>query len=284
MKISIFYDHLQEAVEQSGLCMDEVVQKVRNAGITGLEINLTSLIEQEKQVVTLLEKYDMNISCIYEFYDWGNHPDLAYGRKHVDMAGKMGAKNILVVPGFLPDEEAEMLRMAGREKASLYQFMEKNQKVQQMKKNLQELTAYAASQNVSVTLEDFDHKAAPFATKWQLLWFMEHVEGLRFTMDIGNFVYSDEDAYAGFQLLKPWMVHIHAKDRGEESLSEVFACNKGMAACPTGAGYLPVERIVREAITEGYQGYVAVEHFGAQNQIEYMQKSAEFLCRLEDNL
>lgn len=80
------------------------------------------------------------------------------------------------------------------------------------------------------------------------------------------------------------MVHIHAKDRGEESLSEVFACNKGMAACPTGAGYLPVERIVREAITEGYQGYVAVEHFGAQNQIEYMQKSAEFLCRLEDNL
>lgn len=32
MKVSIFYDHLQEAVEQSSLSMDEVVQKARTAG------------------------------------------------------------------------------------------------------------------------------------------------------------------------------------------------------------------------------------------------------------
>lgn len=282
MKVSIFYDHLQEAVEQSSLSMDEVVQKARNAGITGLEINLTCLIEQEKQISVLLEKYDMNISCIYEFYDWGNHPDLAYGRKHVDMAKKMGVRNILVVPGFLSNEEVNSLRTAGKEKDSLYQFMSHNKKVQQMKQNLQELVTYASSQNINVTLEDFDHEAAPFATKWQLLWFMEHVEGLRFTMDIGNFAYSDEDVYAGFELLKPWMVHIHCKDRGEESLAESFVYKKGMATCPTGAGYLPVERIVREALAEGYQGYFAIEHFGAENQIDCMQKSAEFLRRLED--
>lgn len=277
MKLSIFFDHLQEAVDQSKLSLDEVMQKARNAGITGLEINLTCLLEQEEKVVSLLEKYDMEISCIYEFYDWGNQSDLTYGKRHVDMAKKVGAGNILVVPGFLSQEETVEIKFANREKEALYQYMNTNAKIQQMRVILQELVNYANEQGICVSLEDFDNETAPFATKWQLLWFMEHVDGLRFTMDIGNFVYSDEDAYAGYTCLKPWMVHLHCKDRGEEGLAESFLYKKGMAACPTGSGYLPTKQILREVQKQDYQGYYAIEHFGAQNQLEYMLKSAEFL-------
>lgn len=284
MKLSIFYDHLQEAAEQSKLSIDEVMQQARNAGITGLEINLTCLLEQEEKVVSLLEKYDMEISCIYEFYDWGNSADLTYGKRHVDMAKKMGTENILIVPGFLSQEETVELKAANAEKEALYQYMNTNAKVQQMRANLQELVDYAANQGICVSLEDFDNEAAPFATKWQLLWFMEHVEGLRFTMDIGNFVYSDEDACDGFTCLKPWMVHIHCKDRGEEALAESFRYKKGMAACPTGAGYLPTEQIIREVYAQGYLGYYAIEHFGAEDQLSCMQKSADFLWKLDKEL
>ena len=38
MKISVFYDHIREAAEQSGQSMDEVFQKVESFGIKGIEI------------------------------------------------------------------------------------------------------------------------------------------------------------------------------------------------------------------------------------------------------
>lgn len=277
MKISVFFDHLQEAAKQSNISLEEVIQKVSSQGVTGIEINLTCLIEQEEKILALLKEYNMNISCIYEFYDWGNNQALDYGKKHVDMAKKTGAGNILVVPGFLSTQETIALEQAGKEKEALYQFMQKSKTIQQMKENLQELVDYAETKQITVTLEDFDSKEAPFATKWQLLWFMEQVKGLRFTMDIGNFVYSDEDAIEGFQLLKTWMVHMHCKDRGKEVMSKKYRYNKGMETCATGMGYLPIKQIVQEAMADGYDGYYAIEHFGAKNQLALIEKSAEFL-------
>ena len=38
MKISVFYDHIREAAEQSGKSMDEVFQKAASFGIKGIEI------------------------------------------------------------------------------------------------------------------------------------------------------------------------------------------------------------------------------------------------------
>lgn len=277
MKISIFYDHLLEAAQQRTESVADIMAEARKAGICGLEINLTCLLEQEALVRELLEKQDMQISCIYEFFDWGNQTDISYGKKQVDMAKEMGAEKILVVPGFLSEEEAVELEKAGKEKESLYQFMNQNEKVQRMKVALQELVAYADTQGITVTMEDFDSANAPYATIYQLSWFMEQVDGLRFTMDTGNFAYSDEDAYEGFQQLKARMVHLHCKDRGMEPHMEAFRYKRGMATCATGSGYLPIQKIIREAMEEGYHGYYAIEHFGAENQMETMRQSAAFL-------
>ena len=58
---------------------------------------------------------------------------------------------------------------------------------------LPSLAEYAALRGVTITLEDFDGFLQPFARTYPLLWFMEHVPGLRYTLDIGNFAFSDED-------------------------------------------------------------------------------------------
>ena len=63
------------------------------------------------------------------------------------------------------------------------------------------------------TLEDFDGPVQPFARMYQLLWFMENVPGLKFTLDTGNFAYSDEDAVQAYEVLKDYIVHVHCKDR-----------------------------------------------------------------------
>ena len=281
MKISVFYDHLRDAAEQTGKEIGEILKEVAKEGIQGIEINFTCLLENETLIQDMLEKTGIQISCIYEFSDWGEKKELSYAKKQVDMAKKVGAKQILVIPGFLSEKEAIEIKNAGKSKELLYEYMNQNPKIQQMREALQELVEYADRQDVYVTLEDFDSENAPFATIYQLSWFMEHVEGLRFTMDTGNFVFSDEDAYEGFQLLKKYMVHMHCKDRGEERLENNFLYKKGMASCPTGAGYLPIKRIVKEALMEQYGGFFAIEHFGAENQLQCMKKSAQFLQELE---
>ena len=48
MKISVFYDHIREAAEQSGQSMDEVFQKVESFGIKGIEIEDRAKESQRK--------------------------------------------------------------------------------------------------------------------------------------------------------------------------------------------------------------------------------------------
>lgn len=83
---------------------------------------------------------------------------------------------------------------------------------------LSSLAEYAALRGVTITLEDFDGFLQPFARTYPLLWFMEHVPGLRYTLDIGNFAFSDEDVSYAAWLLKDYIVHVHCKDRAESPL------------------------------------------------------------------
>lgn len=271
MKISVFYDHIVEAAEQTDKSIQDILKIVRNAGVTGLEINLTCLMENEKDITKWMQDAQMEISCIYEFYDWGNTEDISKGKMQVDMAAKMGAGKVLVVPGFVTEDEAKEMHKSG------VTFLNQNPHVQQMKHALAEIVRYAQTKDIKVTLEDFDLNIAPYATADGLLWFMQQVPGLRFTMDTGNFAYSDEDAWAGFEKLRGYVAHVHCKDRGEEGLS--FTYNKGLASCPVGAGYMPIEKVIKALKQDGYDDYLAIEHFGAKDQLQFMEQSAQYLMK-----
>lgn len=278
MKISVFYDHLLEACEQQNITIQEALQITKSCGIKGIEINLTCLLENEEFIMKTLRALDMEISCIYEFYDFGNSTDLSYGKEHILAAKRTGADKILIVPGFLTEEEAFIINQVSNNKDATTKEMNKNSKVLQMKESLIELTNFASKSNITVTLEDFDSNTAPYARANQLLWFMKEVPGLRFTLDTGNFVYSDENVLIGYELLKPYIVHVHCKDRGiEENRDENGTYNKGMAACPTGSGYMPIGEIVTKLLQDRYTGYFAIEHFGADNQIDFIKRSAKYM-------
>lgn len=278
MKLSVFYDHIKEACEQRNISILEALQIAKDSGISGIEINLTCLLENEETIMKNLNEIGMEISCIYEFYDFGNSSDITYGKEHILAAKRNGADKILVVPGFLSEEEATIINNVSDDYEVTANMMHDNIKTTQMRKALTELTEFAASQNVTVTLEDFDNSTAPFARINQLLWFMKEVPELRFTLDTGNFVYSDESVLKGYEILKPYIVHAHCKDRGVEELADKNALyNRGMAACPTGYGYMPIREIVDNLLHDSYNGYFAIEHFGADDQIDFIKKSAAYL-------
>lgn len=43
---------------------------------------------------------------------------------------------------------------------------------------------------------------------------------------------------------------------------------------------MPIGAVVRDLKSRGYGGFLAVEHFGAADQLEFMRKSAEYLKTL----
>lgn len=281
MKLSIFYDHLQEICTQEGMTMPEALFEAKRCGIDGIEIHLSDLLEDEGRIVSEIEKAGMCVSCIYESFDWGNRPDIRGGAAQIDAAKRVGAKKILVIPGFLPQDEADAIASRRGSYERTAPAMEANERIRNMRAALRQVTARAARVGIAVTLEDFDGKTAPFAGMNQLLWFIKQVEGLRFTMDTGNFAFSDEDAAEGYRLLRDYVVHVHCKDRGrEDTVPAQNRHNRGLAPCPAGSGYMPIGAVVRDLKNRGYGGFLAVEHFGAADQLEFMRKSAEYLKTL----
>lgn len=48
MKLSVFYDHILQAAEQTGKNVPELLAEAKNAGIDAVEINMTYLNEHEE--------------------------------------------------------------------------------------------------------------------------------------------------------------------------------------------------------------------------------------------
>lgn len=303
MKISVFYDHILQASEQSGKNVLTVCREVKEAGIDAVEIRLGNLLGND-EVFEYLGDAKLEISCIYDFYDMPGCDEKAHMENHINTAALVGAKNILVVPGFFKesndncDEESELNYYS--EYSHNYECLKiifnSGPTVQAMIKNLNYMVEYAADKGVTVTVEDFDGYTSPLSTINGVRYFIEHVPGLKHTLDCGNYVFSDEDVMEAWDVLKDNVVHVHCKDRGAEEVLEFVKSvekhgstnvekggltkkkfNKGLAPVATGEGYLPIKEIVTELKEKNYDGYLAIEHFDAPEQRECMKRSAEFL-------
>ena len=53
MKLSVFYDHILQAAEQTGKSLPELLLEAKNAGIDAVEINTTYLNEHEETYALL---------------------------------------------------------------------------------------------------------------------------------------------------------------------------------------------------------------------------------------
>ena len=161
------------------------------------------------------------------------------------------------------------------------------------KGNTWKLTEYAMERGIMVSVEDFDSFTSPIARMNPIKWFMNQIPGLKHTLDMGNYAFSNENAQEAYELFQNQIGHVHCKDRGEEKeedpaiweelglpFGEELAHRRGMKPVAVGDGYLPIAELVGKLKDKGYEGYLAIEHFGAPDQLEYMLKSADFLRKL----
>ena len=266
MRLSVFFDHILQAREQTGKSLEELLAGVRNAGIEAVEINLSYLCENSC-VLDLLKNADLGISCIYEFYDMGHFDESEKAKKHVDTAMKVGAKRILVVPGFLAGETSEEMQRCMPVKEDIVAFFEGNEEINRMAAGLSLAAKYGKEKGVTVTVEDFDGLDSPLAGMYGIHWFLQQVPELMYTFDTGNFLFYGEDVSDAFALLKDRIAHVHCKDRQPETNASV----------QTGTGHIPFAEILDKLKAQNYNGYLAIEHFDVEGQEECIKGSAEFL-------
>lgn len=266
MKISVFFDHILQAKEQSGKSLEELLEGVRKSGIEAVEINLNYL-ETHPETMQLLEAKELKVSCIYEFYEMELGAEAEKNRRHIELAADVGADRILVVPGFLHGFEACRMQSNMKSPQTVAKWFSGNKKIANMKQGLRDIVTLGREKGVVVTVEDFDDVHSPLSGMYGIHWFLEEVPGLRYTLDTGNFLFYEENVLDAWELLKGKVAHVHCKDRALESNASV----------QTGSGRMPIKELVEALKLQEYDGYLAVEHFDVEGQEGCMAGSAAYL-------
>lgn len=266
MRISVFFDHILQAKEQTGKPLEELLTGVRQAGIEAVEICLDYLLSHE-EVMDTLKQADLAISCIYEFYDMGRIDETQKACRHVEAAVKAGAGRILVVPGFLDGAESKQMQEKMSHVQEIEEFLSGNSQISRMVEGLSFISKLGREKNVVVTVEDFDDLNSPFSGMNGIRWFLGQIPELKYTLDTGNYLFYQENMLDAFSLFGDRIAHVHCKDRHKTD----------QASVEVGGGYIPFEDVICRLKAQGYDGYLAIEHFDAADQEGCMRKSAQFL-------
>lgn len=277
MKLSIFYHHLQAWAKQKNIPIDDVLETVRDLGITHLEVDRDD-IGDIFEFGPMLALHDLQVSSIYGFYDWVQRPEDFCDDQQILHAIYLECDRIMVIPGFYTSEDpAQRADQKEQMLDSLDYFMER-----------------AAAARLTVTIEDFDQQDSPICDSTGMLDFENELPGLRTTFDTGNFYYSGEDALAALPRLADSIEHVHLKDRlllpgdwktTHPDADPVLLYGKPKATtagvpmypCSVGAGCIPIRQILQELHTQGYNGCCALEFFDAADYEQATRDSIAFL-------
>lgn len=268
MKLTVFYEHVREACRQSGKTLSEVCQVLKDNNIMGVEMDYLELTDE---LAAELRDKEVPIYNVYCHFDWGNKPaedsEDAEWVKVLEKLDRLDIHSMLVIPGFVkPGQDCKVLS-------------------QNMLEGCKLLCKKAKEMGIAVNMEDYDDSVAPYATYEGVRWFLDGVPELGCAFDTGNFYYSDEDALDAYEVLKDRIAYVHCKDRslevkpGENPKATISGVD--MYSASVGSGVIPMTKLVELIKATGYDGVWAIEHFGSQNQLEDIVKSADYLNGFE---
>ena len=171
-RISVFYEHMAEAMKQENITLDEVCAAVKRFDFDGVELDANRIKNEGDVILPALQKAGLCVNGIYNFFDFGSETgspenDRAESLRVIDCCEKANCKFLLAVAGFLTEDE--MVRGSAKYEARRLR----------MAASLTELTAEAEKHGITVVMEEFDNLTAPYSRADELMWFMQHVPGLR---------------------------------------------------------------------------------------------------------
>ena len=71
-RISVFYEHMAEAMKQENITLDEVCAVVKRFGFDGVELDANRIKNEGDVILPALQKTGLCVNGIYNFFDFGS--------------------------------------------------------------------------------------------------------------------------------------------------------------------------------------------------------------------
>lgn len=260
--ISTFYDHLLSVASQKNRELSEVLQDAYKLGIKYVDINSRYLSEDSLQTERLIMNSGIKIGCICHECNINDEEKVNAACRIVDKAEVLGVGEILLIPGFISENDNA------------------SDVIAEMIKYVNQVCDYASKKNITVCIEVYDDKRSPLSGEG-LMYFGKNCEKLKFIFDTGNNAFWGEDAKEYYGLMKSRIVHVHLKDRAYEQNNgeyPVISVNgTKLYPCAVGYGQMDLAGTLDNLKNDNYSGILSIEHYGANDTWKYLCDSVKWL-------
>lgn len=146
--------------------------------------------------------------------------------------------------------------------------------------SLEEIAREAECLNLMLALEN--HYGFPLTGEEQV----EIIESvgnnhLRATIDVGNYMSGGQDPLIGTALVAPHLAYVHVKDYSRVENASVTS-GWSLMPCSVGAGDVDIKGCLGILKENGYDGFVAIEYEGKEEERTGVAKSVDYLNQLSE--
>lgn len=245
-KISIFSAHIAEAAKARGVTIYRQACDFKEAGYSGVEVFETDNDES----IASLRKAGLEVPVMVAWPSFQDKYNEEWATNIIARVIQLKIPKIMLVPGFYTekgDHEVEFSLMA---------------------KRTERFAQEAKSKGIVVMVEDFDSEFSPTKNIKLLRRFLDEAPTCRLVFDTGNFDFSGENEIEALKVFKGEICHYHLKD-----IDKVIK----RKSVPVGSGKISISHILNSAISEGYDGWFTVEHFGCPDMAAAAKASIDYL-------
>lgn len=230
---------------------DELIRFVHDCGISAVEIMSVEL--KEKSLTEFKEyysSYGLKVTGFILFTDFVNLEGSTYTleinrvRELLEDAADNGVWHVMVVPD-VKGVKCLADKFAARDRIVT---------------GIKQIVQYASEIGITVSMENYSMHTHPYSTIDEMLYLMEHVPGLRYTLDAGNFYCVKEDVLKAYEVLKKYIVHAHVKDWAEDAFGYIIRPElPALIGCEPGCGVVPLRELLERMKQDGYQDSLLAE-------------------------
>ena len=160
--------------------------------------------------------------------------------------------------------------------------------VDQIVPAIRKVAQYAAAHGIKTCSENHGMIMQDAARMEYMIRSVAH-ENYGWLVDIGNFMCADEDPQYAVGVAAPYAVHVHVKDfifkNGNWDKPEgAWITTRGgnfIRGTVVGDGVVPVKACLGIFKRAGYEGYIAVEFEGAEENLPALQNALAYLRRID---
>jgi L-ribulose-5-phosphate 3-epimerase len=276
MQIGTFEYHFHELCKQHNISLSEGAKILKNLGIENLCIGLDDVSDPIAKKDELLS---LGLQPSDAFGNLRFLSDCNIDNSMINLLKKASELNVdrllITIEGYRNKENDKMV----------------SEDLGKTIVGFNKVTEKAKNYNIKICIEDFDVNIGPTTFYKSISYLLNNVPDLGYAYDSGNYIYSGEDELTALKSLCSRISCVHLKDRsfkpilpGDINSSFVNMQGKVFYPSPVGSGIIHIKEILEILSSINYQGPFYFEHFGASDQLLYLQKSSDNFRTLTANL